>query len=51
VILDIFDVSQVAQDATSKPKQHSKYLPVVFDAIRELMRPPEMPKRRTGFHS
>lgn len=31
-------------------KKYDKHFKVVFDAIRELMAPPEKPSRRIGFH-
>jgi hypothetical protein len=32
-------------------KKYDKQFKVVFDAIRELMEPPEKPSKRIGFHS
>ena len=31
-------------------KKYDRQFKIVFDAIRELMMPPEKPKRRIGFH-
>ena len=35
----------------SKLEKHDKEIHVIFEAIRQLMTPPEKPKRRIGFHA
>ena len=34
-----------------KLEKHDKEIHAIFEAIRQLMTPPEKPKRRIGFHS
>jgi leucyl aminopeptidase len=40
---------QLARRVNALEKRHDAQFKVVFDAIRELMAPPEKPKRRIGF--
>lgn len=35
----------------SMEKQYDHQFKIVFDAIRQLLTPPEKPKRRIGFHA
>ena len=41
----------LARKLSALEKKYDQQFKVVFDAIRELMVPPEKPKRRIGFHS
>ena len=42
---------ELAQRLYEMEKKYDVQFKVVFDAIRELMSPPEKPKRRIGFHA
>jgi hypothetical protein len=41
----------LARKLNALEKKYDAQFKIVFDAIRELMTPPEKPKRRIGFHS
>ena len=41
----------LARKLNALEKKYDAQFKIVFDAIRELMRPPEKPKARIGFHS
>ena len=43
--------ADLARRLSALEKNYDAQFKVVFDAIRELMIPPEKPKRRIGFHS
>jgi hypothetical protein len=43
--------ADLARKLSALEKKYDAQFKVVFDAIRELMIPPEKPKRRIGFHS
>jgi hypothetical protein len=43
--------ADLARKLSALEKKYDAQFNVVFDAIRELMIPPEKPKRRIGFHS
>jgi len=43
--------ADLARKLSALEKNYDAQFKVVFDAIRELMIPPEKPKRRIGFHS
>ncbi len=43
--------TDLARKLSALEKKYDAQFKVVFDAIRELMIPPEKPKRRIGFHS
>jgi hypothetical protein len=43
--------ADLARKLSALEKKYDAQFKVVFDAIRELMTPPEKPKRRIGFHS
>src|SRR6266545_3538159 len=43
--------ANLARKLSALEKKYDKQFKVVFDAIRELMTPPEKPKRQIGFHS
>ncbi len=43
--------ADLARKLSALEKKYDVQFKVVFDAIRELMIPPEKPKRRIGFHS
>ena len=43
--------ADLARKLSALEKKYDKQFKVVFDAIRELMTPPEKPKRQIGFHS
>jgi hypothetical protein len=43
--------ADLARKLNALEKKYDAQFKVVFDAIRELMTPPEKPKRRIGFHS
>jgi hypothetical protein len=42
---------ELARRLDEMEKKYDGQFKVVFDAIRELMRPPEKPRRRIGFAS
>jgi len=42
---------ELARKLEALEKKYDTQFKVVFDAIRELMKPPESPRRRIGFHS
>ena len=42
--------SNLARKLDKLEKKYDAQFRVVFDAIRELMTPPELPKRQIGFH-
>ena len=41
---------ELARKLSELEKKYDAQFKVVFDAIRELMAPPQPPKRRIGFH-
>jgi ORF6N domain len=43
--------AELARKLNALEKKYDAQFKIVFDAIRELMTPPEKPKRRIGFHS
>jgi len=43
--------ADLARKLNALEKKYDEQFKVVFDAIRELMVPPEKPKRQIGFHS
>ena len=43
--------ADLARKLNALEKKYDEQFKVVFDAIRELMTPPEKPKRQIGFHS
>jgi len=43
--------ADLARKLSALEKKYDAQFKVVFDAIRELMIPPEKPKRRIGLHS
>lgn len=43
--------AELARKLNALEKKYDSQFKIVFDAIRELMTPPEKPKRRIGFHS
>jgi ORF6N domain len=43
--------ADLARKLAALEKKYDAHFKVVFDAIRELMTPPEKPKRQIGFHS
>ena len=43
--------ADLARKLGALKKKYDKQFKVVFDAIRELMIPPEKPKRQIGLHS
>ena len=43
--------ADLARKLAALEKKYDAQFKVVFDAIRELMAPPEKPKRQIGFHS
>jgi hypothetical protein len=43
--------TELARKLNALEKKYDAQFKIVFDAIRELMTPPEKPKRRIGFHS
>jgi hypothetical protein len=43
--------ADLARKLSALEKNYDKQFKVVFDAIRELMIPPEKPKRQIGLHS
>ncbi len=42
--------AELARKLNALEKKYDAQFKIVFDAIRELMTPPEKPKRRIGFH-
>jgi len=42
--------TELRRKIESMEKQYDQQFKVVFEAIRELLTPPEKPKRRIGFH-
>jgi len=43
--------ADLARKLAALEKKYDAQFKVIFDAIRELMTPPEKPKRQIGFHS
>lgn len=43
------DLRKKLEDLEQKFEKHDKQIKLVFDAIRQLMQPPEKPKRKIGF--
>jgi hypothetical protein len=43
--------AELARKLNALEKKYDAQFKIVFDAMRELMMPPEKPKRRIGFHS
>jgi len=43
--------TELARKLNALEKKYDAQFKIVFVAIRELMTPPEKPKRRIGFHS
>jgi hypothetical protein len=43
--------ADLARKLNALEKKYDAQFKVVFDAIRELMTPPEPPRRQIGFHS
>ena len=43
------DLKKKLKDLEQKFEKHDKQIKLVFDAIRQLMQPPEKPKRKIGF--
>jgi hypothetical protein len=43
--------ADLARKLDALEKKYDTQFKVVFDAIRELMTPPEPPRRQIGFHS
>lgn len=43
--------AELARKLAELEKKYDRQFKVVFDAIRQMMAPPEKPKRRIGFHS
>lgn len=43
------DLKKKMDELERKYEKHDKKIKLVFDAIRELMKPPEKPKREIGF--
>ncbi len=43
--------ADLARKLSDLEKKYDTQFKVVFDAIRELMTPPETPKRQIGFHA
>ena len=43
--------TDLARKLSDLEKKYDTQFKVVFDAIRELMTPPETPKRQIGFHA
>jgi len=41
---------ELARKLEDLERKYDAQFRVVFDAIRQLMKPPELPKRRIGFH-
>jgi hypothetical protein len=42
--------ADLARKLTALEAKHDSQFKIVFDAIRQLMTPPEPPRRRIGFH-
>lgn len=43
--------TELARKLAELEKKYDAQFKVVFDAIRELMRPPELPRKQIGFHA
>ena len=46
----LYTHEDLARNITDLEGKYDRQFKVVFDAIRELMRPPDLPRRRIGFH-
>ena len=47
----MLSVGELARKFDSLEKKYDGQFKIVFDAMRQLMTPPEKPKRQIGFHS
>ena len=45
------ELAHKLEELERKTEKHDSEIQAIFEAIRQLMAPPEKPKRRIGFHS
>lgn len=51
ILMNHKELALKLNDLERKNDKHEKEIRIIFEAIRQLMQPPETPKRKIGFHA